>query len=121
MIFQQRGKTAAFYKKNKNNEDLDRSLLTVVPEAARIAEQGFPSSFDWNFLPAKFSNPVLKSSQSEYALNNNISSNLKPSNSSFEILSTSSDIVLNDNEIKENPKLQKLAIQNSHLGHSRIR
>ncbi|XP_058815668.1 uncharacterized protein LOC131679117 isoform X3 [Topomyia yanbarensis] len=43
-----RDKPAEYYK-NKPNE-IDRSLLTVIPEAPRISQQGFPSYFDWNMF-----------------------------------------------------------------------
>ncbi|XP_058451584.1 uncharacterized protein LOC131430543 isoform X3 [Malaya genurostris] len=43
-----RDKPAEYYK-NKPN-DIDRSLLTVIPEAPRISQQGFPSYFDWNMF-----------------------------------------------------------------------
>lgn len=35
----QSGRTPNFYRKNKNNDDNDRSYLIVVPEAPRIAEK----------------------------------------------------------------------------------
>uniref|UniRef100_A0A182Q729 Uncharacterized protein n=1 Tax=Anopheles farauti TaxID=69004 RepID=A0A182Q729_9DIPT len=40
-----RHKPAEYYK-NKSG-DIDRSLLSVIPEAPRISQQGFPSYFDW--------------------------------------------------------------------------
>ncbi|XP_058056480.1 uncharacterized protein LOC131207864 [Anopheles bellator] len=40
-----RHKPAEYYK-NKAG-DIDRSLLSVIPEAPRISQQGFPSCFDW--------------------------------------------------------------------------
>ncbi|XP_053673512.1 uncharacterized protein LOC128723771 [Anopheles nili] len=40
-----RHKPAEYYK-NKP-ADIDRSLLTVIPEAPRISQQGFPAYFDW--------------------------------------------------------------------------
>ncbi|XP_050072303.1 uncharacterized protein LOC126560386 [Anopheles maculipalpis] len=40
-----RNKAAEHYK-NKPS-DIDRSLLSVIPEAPRISQQGFPAYFDW--------------------------------------------------------------------------
>ncbi|XP_049283109.1 uncharacterized protein LOC125763731 isoform X1 [Anopheles funestus] len=40
-----RNKPAEYYK-NKPS-DIDRSLLSVIPEAPRISQQGFPAYFDW--------------------------------------------------------------------------
>ncbi|XP_021701234.1 uncharacterized protein LOC5567456 isoform X6 [Aedes aegypti] len=40
---------AAEYYKNRPNE-IDRSLLTVIPEAPRISQQGFPACFDWTMF-----------------------------------------------------------------------
>ncbi|XP_062546358.1 uncharacterized protein LOC134212475 isoform X2 [Armigeres subalbatus] len=40
---------AAEYYKNRPNE-IDRSLLTVIPEAPRISQQGFPAFFDWTMF-----------------------------------------------------------------------
>uniref|UniRef100_A0A182YDH7 ANK_REP_REGION domain-containing protein n=1 Tax=Anopheles stephensi TaxID=30069 RepID=A0A182YDH7_ANOST len=40
-----RHKPAEHYK-NKPS-DIDRSLLSVIPEAPRISQQGFPAYFDW--------------------------------------------------------------------------
>uniref|UniRef100_A0A182LZY3 Arginine kinase n=1 Tax=Anopheles culicifacies TaxID=139723 RepID=A0A182LZY3_9DIPT len=37
---------AAEHYKNKPS-DIDRSLLSVIPEAPRISQQGFPAYFDW--------------------------------------------------------------------------
>lgn len=98
----QKGHTAAFYKKNKNSDDINRSYLTTIPEAPRIAEQGFPPSFDWNFLPAKFYDTQMKSSYSDFNLSSNVTSNasnnMKSSKSAFEILSKPNDEV---QEVKE--------------------
>lgn len=41
-------KTATYYK-NKPN-DIDRSLLTVVPEAPRVPQQGLPAGYDWSMF-----------------------------------------------------------------------
>ncbi|XP_055544680.1 uncharacterized protein LOC129729856 isoform X2 [Wyeomyia smithii] len=43
-----RDKQAEYYK-NKPSE-IDRSLLTVIPEAPRISQQGFPAYFDWSMF-----------------------------------------------------------------------
>lgn len=84
----QRGHDPAYYKRNKNSEDLDRSLLTVIPDAPRIAEQGFPPSFDWKFMPAKFTEAKMKPSVSEFNLSSNVMENgMKPSISAMDILS----------------------------------
>lgn len=98
LVIPQRGRTAAFYRKNKNHEDLDRSNLVVVPEAPRIAEQGFPSSFDWKFLPAKFyAESPLKPAHSDFNLSSNTNGNgMKASSSAFEILSASSGNLIED-------------------------
>lgn len=50
-------KTAAHYKAKPN--DIDRSLLTVIPEAPRVPQQGLPPGYDWNMLAedAMFTNP----------------------------------------------------------------
>lgn len=41
-------KTATYYK-NKPS-DIDRSLLTVVPDAPRVPQQGLPASYDWSMF-----------------------------------------------------------------------
>lgn len=41
-------KTPAYYK-NKPN-DIDRSLLTIVPDAPRVPQQGLPAGYDWNMF-----------------------------------------------------------------------
>lgn len=54
-------KTAAQYKAKPS--DLDRSLLTVIPEAPRVPQQGLPPGYDWQMMSedAMFSNPnVIK-------------------------------------------------------------
>ncbi|XP_035782139.1 uncharacterized protein LOC118461199 isoform X2 [Anopheles albimanus] len=43
-----RHKPAEYYK-NKPS-DIDRSLLSVIPEAPRISQQGFPAYFDWGMF-----------------------------------------------------------------------
>ncbi|XP_070506432.1 uncharacterized protein [Chironomus tepperi] len=97
-----KGRTPAFYKKAKNSEDIDRGLLTVIPDAPRIAEQGFPSHFSWDNLPAKFYQPPLKFSQSEINLSNNHTENvMKQSSSAFEILSTTDSNMNNGDDIEE--------------------
>lgn len=67
-------------------------MLTVIPDAPRVHQQGFPSHFSWEFLPAKFfdSPPVpIKASQSVFNLTSNHNNNnvIKPSSSAFEIIS----------------------------------
>jgi hypothetical protein len=75
--------------------------LVVVPDAPRIAEQGFPSSFDWKFLPAKFyADSPMKPAHSDFNLSSNTNGNgMKPSNSAFEILSRS-----NSNGVEDEPE-----------------
>lgn len=41
-------KTPAYYKAKPN--DIDRSLLTVIPEAPRVPQQGLHPGYDWNML-----------------------------------------------------------------------
>lgn len=104
IINSQKGRNAAYYKKGKNGEEIDRSLLTVMPDAPRVSEQGFPSHFSWDFLPAKFFDvPTIKASQSHMNLSTHTESHMKQSNSAFEIISrTQSNEDINDNEpIKE--------------------
>lgn len=61
-----------------------------MPDAPRIAEQGFPATFDWKFLPPKFfSSSAMKGAVSEFNLNSMKSNGMKPSASAFEILSRS--------------------------------
>lgn len=50
-------KTPAYYKSKPN--DIDRSLLTVIPEAPRVPQQGLPPGYDWNMFveDAMFTNP----------------------------------------------------------------
>lgn len=86
---QQKGHTPAYYKKSKNSEDIDRSLLTNVPDAPRIAEQGFPPNFDWKFLPAKFYDSRMKSTVSELNLSSLNENGMKAASSAFELLSRS--------------------------------
>lgn len=83
---------------------MDRSFLIVVPDAPRISEQGFPPSFDWKFLPAKFSEVPLRPAQSELNLSSNTNGNgMKQSSSAFEIISRSNSNLNDDDamEVKE--------------------
>lgn len=41
-------KTPAYYK-NKPN-DIDRSLLTNVPDAPRVPQPGLPTGYDWTMF-----------------------------------------------------------------------
>lgn len=69
---------------------MDRSFLTVVPEAPRIAQQGFPPNFDWNFISdidAKTYNPPTKS-QSDYTINNSSVIKSAQRKGSFDALSS---------------------------------
>ncbi|CRL04179.1 CLUMA_CG017287, isoform A [Clunio marinus] len=91
------GHTPAYYKKSKNSEDIDRALLVAIPDAPRVAEQGFPPSFDWNILPAKFfSENSIRSSQSEFNLSHVKENTMKASSSAFEILSRSNSHQMED-------------------------
>lgn len=106
----QKGRSAGYYKKNPKSEDIDRSFLSVVPDAPRIAEQGFPLSFDWKFLPPKFfTNAALKGAMSEFHLNQiGVAPNgLKSSVSAFEILSRS-NTNLEDTFDEEEESFEKL-------------
>lgn len=47
-------KMAAHYK-NRPSE-IDRSLLTVIPDAPRIAQPVVPNSYDWSILDENRSN-----------------------------------------------------------------
>lgn len=110
---QQKGHPPAFYKKNKPTDDIDRSLLVVVPDAPRIAEQGFPPGFDWKFLPAKFFNGKMKPASSEFNLSSNAMVNgngMKPSVSSFEIVSRSHS---NLNEADVGGEKQEVVVRKS--------
>lgn len=69
---------------------MDRSFLSVIPEAPRIAEQGFPPNFDWKFLPAKFYDKKMSFTQSDLNLSSNVNENgMRASSSAFDILSRS--------------------------------
>lgn len=41
-------KIAAYYKNRPN--DMDKSLLTVIPDAPRIPQAVLTSSYDWSML-----------------------------------------------------------------------
>lgn len=41
-------KTPAHYKQKPS--DLDRSLLTVVPDAPRVPQTGLPAAYDWSLF-----------------------------------------------------------------------
>lgn len=60
----QRNKSAAFYKQNP--KDIDRSLLTVIPEAPRIAAQNLTPNFDWTMIAdidsKNFNNVIINAS-----------------------------------------------------------
>jgi hypothetical protein len=61
----------------------------VVPEAPRIAQQGFPPNFDWGFISdidAKTYNPPTKS-QSDFTINNSSVIKSAQRKSSFDALS----------------------------------
>lgn len=44
----QKMKTAAHYKQKPN--DIDRSQLTVVPDAPRVPQPGLPATYDWSLF-----------------------------------------------------------------------
>lgn len=44
----QRMKTANFYK--SRHSELDKSLLTVIPDAPRVPQPGLPSNYDWSMF-----------------------------------------------------------------------
>lgn len=48
MIYLQKIKTPTYYK-NKPS-DIDRSLLTVIPDCPRIPQPGPPIGFDWSLF-----------------------------------------------------------------------
>lgn len=105
----QKSKTAAYYKSKPN--DLDRSLLTIIPEAPRIAQQGFPPNFDWSFITeidAKTYNLPTKS-QSEYTLNTTAAESLPQRKLSLDALSTTTDtddLVNNNGNVEEPEEVQ---------------
>ncbi|KAG5684639.1 hypothetical protein PVAND_013859 [Polypedilum vanderplanki] len=112
MAMDGRGKMPAYYKKSKNSEEIDRTLLTVIPDAPRIAEQGFPSNFTWDILPAKFYEAPLRVAHSELNLSNNINDGgMKPSVSSFEIISRSDDMYNNGEEETHEEEITKVEIK----------
>lgn len=41
-------KTANFYKSRPS--ELDKSLLTVIPEAPRVSQAGLPPNYDWSMF-----------------------------------------------------------------------
>lgn len=41
-------KTANFYKSRPS--ELDKSLLTVIPDAPRVPQTGLPSNYDWSMF-----------------------------------------------------------------------
>lgn len=89
---------------------MDRSLLVVVPDAPRIAEQGFPPSFDWKFLPAKFYNSSMKPANSDFNISNNLNGNgMKNSTSAFEILSRNNSNVDDEEEKSDEVVVKKEA------------
>jgi hypothetical protein len=97
------------YKKTKNGEEVDRSLLTVVPDAPRVAEQGFPPNFTWDILPAKFYEAPIRAAVSEMNLSMKPEGNLlKPSVSSFEIMSRSDS--MQNGEEEEFTKTEALVV-----------
>lgn len=106
----QRSKTAAYYRSKPN--DLDRSNLTVVPEAPRIAQQGFPPNFDWSFIAdidAKTYNLPTKS-QSEYTLNNAVE-NSPPRKMSLDAPSTTGTEDMENNNEEEEENIESAADQ----------
>lgn len=44
----QRMKIANFYKSRPS--ELDKSLLTVIPDAPRVPQPGLPSNYDWSMF-----------------------------------------------------------------------
>lgn len=89
---------------------MDRSLLTTIPDAPRIAEQGFPPNFDWKFLPAKFYDSRMKSTVSEFNLSSTNENGLKAAGSAFELLSRSNSNLNNvEPEVKEEAVAEKSA------------
>jgi hypothetical protein len=83
----------------------------VVPDAPRIAEQGFPPSFDWKFLPPKFYNSSMKIANSDMNLNRNSDRNgMKNSASAFEILSRNNSNL--DEEVQSEEKVSKTELTN---------
>lgn len=47
----QKQKAPAFYKNRPS--DIDQSLLTVIPEAPRVAGSSYPKHWDWRILEAE--------------------------------------------------------------------
>jgi len=50
-------KTAAHYKHKPS--DIDRSYLTVIPEAPRIPQPVIPATFDWSILNEEYTKIVM--------------------------------------------------------------
>lgn len=116
----QKGRNAAYYKKTKNGEDVDRALLSIIPEAARVSSQGFPPHFSWDFLPAKFyANSVpIKASQSVFNLSSNNENSMKTSNSAFEIISraeSNEELSVINQPIDEEP-MKPISARGNHNG-----
>lgn len=90
----------------------------MIPDAPRIAEQGFPSNFSWDILPAKFYEAPLKVAHSELNLSSNpepdsdvvVGNGMKSSKSAFEILSLS-DNMMNNVETEEEVRVEEEKIK----------
>lgn len=44
-------KTANFYK--SRHSELDKSLLSLIPDAPRVSQTGLPPNYDWSMLNAE--------------------------------------------------------------------
>jgi hypothetical protein len=82
--------------------------LTVIPDAPRVAEQGFPPHFTWDILPAKFYDAPIRASHSEYNLSSNPSDSkvLKPSASAFDIIGSNGNDILNGGDEEDVQKVE---------------
>lgn len=99
--------------------------MTFIPDAPRVAEQGFPPSFDWKFLPAKFYDTQMKNSTSEMnlnGLNGNVVNGMKASSSAFEILRNSTnDLREEEPEAEPEPEPEEVVVRRSAKKVSRPR
>jgi hypothetical protein len=99
------------YKRAKTSEEIDKSLLTVIPDAPRVAEQGFPPNFTWDILPAKFYEAPIRVARSELNLSSNHEGSLlKPSVSSFDIISRSESLNNGDAEEAQEEEIVKTEV-----------
>ncbi|XP_031620870.1 uncharacterized protein LOC116339242 isoform X2 [Contarinia nasturtii] len=89
-----RMKTANYYR-NKSSE-LNKSLLTVIPESPRVSQSGLPPNYDWAMFDEEHNyqfirNNFVRKSHSTYGSFNTLNGSDERNHGSAEVISTMRD------------------------------